>query len=191
MRGRILDVASDLLAAEGVAAVTTRRVAALAHTSPPAIYELFGHKAGLVRELFFEGFRRLGDVLDAVAVTADPVDDLTSTVLAFREFTLANPHLFQVMYSQPFDVHSPRPHERTLGDRTRMLLIDRVVRCIDGGRLVGDPTDVAHALLGLAIGLATQDVGGWLGSTEASRSRRWDLAVTAMIEGLAAPTVRA
>jgi hypothetical protein len=41
-----------------------RRLAALRspfrHTSVPAVYELFGDKAGLVREIFFEGFRRLG-----------------------------------------------------------------------------------------------------------------------------------
>ena len=44
---------------DGIAGFTTRRVAQEAETSTPAVYELFGDKAGLVREVFFEGFRLL------------------------------------------------------------------------------------------------------------------------------------
>ena len=49
----------DLLAEEGAAGLTARSLAARAETSAPALYELFGDKAGVVRELYFEGFRRL------------------------------------------------------------------------------------------------------------------------------------
>ena len=59
LRDQVLRTAVDMLATGGVAAFTTRRVAEGAATSVPAVYELFGDKAGLVREIFFEGFRTL------------------------------------------------------------------------------------------------------------------------------------
>ena len=185
LRRRILDTAIDVLAAEGITAVTTRRVAQQAGTSPPAIYELFDHKAGLVRELFFEGFRRLLAAFERLDTTGDPVADLAATGHAFRAFATANPHLFDVMYRRPFDELAPAPDERSLGDGTRELLVDRVGRGVAAGALAGDPTDIAHGLLGLLIGLATQENAGWLGSTPTSRQRRWTLALDAFLRGLA------
>jgi AcrR family transcriptional regulator len=60
LREHILQVAVAMLATGGVEGFTTRKLAERAQTSPPAVYELFGDKAGLVREVFFEGFRLLG-----------------------------------------------------------------------------------------------------------------------------------
>jgi AcrR family transcriptional regulator len=185
LRRRILDTAVGLLAAEGVAAVTTRRVAELAGTSPPAIYELFGHKAGLIRELFFEGFRRLLADFERLGTTGDPAADLVASVHTFRAFASGNPNLFHVMYNRPFDEFEPGRDERSLGDGTRRFVIDRVERCIEADVLAGDPTDIAHVLLGFVIGLATQENAGWLGSTTESRDRRWMLAVDAFLQGFA------
>ena len=67
LRDRVLRVAVALLASEGAAQLTTRRVAEQAETSTPAVYELFGDKAGLVREIFFEGFRMLRRRFDELA----------------------------------------------------------------------------------------------------------------------------
>ncbi len=60
LRDRVLDVAITTLGEEGIARFTTRRVAERAGTSVPAVYELFDDKAGLVRAMFFEGFRLSG-----------------------------------------------------------------------------------------------------------------------------------
>jgi AcrR family transcriptional regulator len=184
LRRRILDTAIDVLAAEGVTAVTTRRVADLAGTSPPAIYELFDHKAGLIRELFFEGFRRLLAAFERLDTTSDPVADLAAAVHAFRAFASGNPNLFNVMYNRPFGEFDPSRDERSLGDGTRQFVVDRVGRCVKAGVMAGDPTDIAHVLLGVAIGLAIQENAGWLGSTAESRDRRWMLAVDAFLQGL-------
>lgn len=72
LRDRLLEVAIATLSEEGIARFTTRRVAERAGTSVPAVYELFDDKAGLVRAMFFEGFRLLGGDLAKVPVTADP-----------------------------------------------------------------------------------------------------------------------
>jgi AcrR family transcriptional regulator len=57
----------------------------------PAVYELFGDKAGLVREIFFEGFRRLGAQLEQVPSSADPHADLMAAMAVFRAFVRARP----------------------------------------------------------------------------------------------------
>ena len=76
LRDRLLEVAIATLSEEGIARFTTRRVAERAGTSVPAVYELFDDKAGLVRAMFFEGFRLLAGELAQVPVTEDPVAEL-------------------------------------------------------------------------------------------------------------------
>jgi AcrR family transcriptional regulator len=186
LRQHLLDVAVELLAADGVSAITTRRVASRAETSAPAIFELFGDKAGLIRALFFEGFRRLLVHLDRLPPPNGDVDELVAAVNEFRSFTLENPRLFEVMYTKPFEMFAPGADERALGDACRTVLVDRAQRCVDRGHLSGDPVDIAHGLLALAIGLATQETAGWLGSTRAARDRRWAHAVGALLGGCAA-----
>jgi AcrR family transcriptional regulator len=183
LRQRLLDAAIGLLDREGVAAVTTRRVAALADATAPAIYELFDDKEGLVRAVFFEGFRRLGEALDQLPPPSGRGDDVMAAVAVFRTFTRENPALFDVMYSRPFADFSPTAEEQALGDSTRRAVVDRLRRCVEAGTLHGDPVDMGHAVLGLAIGLATQDVAGWLGSTEETRDRRWVDAAQALLTG--------
>ena len=64
---------------EGLSGFTTRRVANQAGTSVPAVYELFRDKSGLLRSVFFEGFRMLALRLLAVPETDDAVADVPSS----------------------------------------------------------------------------------------------------------------
>ena len=183
LKQRLLDVAMEILAADGVAGFTTRRVAEAAGTSAPAIYELFGDKAGFVRAIFFEGFRRLLVHFDKLSAPVGNSLDIVDAVEAFRQFTIENPRLFEVMYSKPFHEFSPGPDEQALGDATRNVLVDRIKSCIAAGEIAGDPTDIAHAVLALCIGLASQETGGWLGSEPEVRDRRWAHATESVLRG--------
>ena len=184
LREHIVQVAVAMLAVDGVGGLTARRVAEQAQTSPPAVYELFGDKAGLVREVFFEGFRLLGDHFARLRESDDPRADLLGAVQVLRTFVRDNPVLAQVMFSRPFADFDPGPAEREAGAATREFIVHRVRRCIDAGVIDGDQADIAHGLLALAQGLATQEAAGWLGSSRASVNRRWDLAVHALLAGL-------
>ena len=184
LREHIVQVAVAILAADGVGGFTTRKVAEQAQTSPPAVYELFGDKAGLVREVFFEGFRLLGDRFGRLRESDDPRADLLRTVQVFRIFVRANPVLAQVMFSRPFADFDPGPAELEAGAATREFIVHKVQRCIDAGIIDGDEADIAHGLLAMAQGLAMQEAAGWLGSSRASVNRRWDLAVNALLAGL-------
>ena len=184
LREQIVQVAVAMLAADGVGGFTTRKVAEQAQTSPPAVYELFGDKAGLIREVFFEGFRLLGGCFGRLRESDDPRADLLRAVQVFRAFASDNPVLTQVMFSRPFADFDPGPAEVEAGAATREFIVYRVRRCIHAGIIDGDPADIAHGLLALAQGLAMQEAAGWLGSSRASVNRRWNLAVHALLAGL-------
>jgi AcrR family transcriptional regulator len=184
LRDHVLRVAVATLASDGVAGFTTRRVAQEAATSPPAVYELFGDKAGLVREIFFEGFRLLRRRFDPLAETADARADLVRVIEALRAFIRVNPVLSELMFSRPFADFDPGPSGLEAGGAVRLFVVGRVRRCIDAGVLAGDETDIAHVLVSLTQGLAATEMAGWLGTSEASVARRWDVAIRAVLDGL-------
>jgi AcrR family transcriptional regulator len=185
LRDHVLRTAVATLAADGVAGFTARRVAEGASTSVPAVYELFGDKAGLVREVFFEGFRQLGREFTGLAPTDDPRADLTRTVAAFRSFVRSHPELGQVMFSRPFADFDPGPDEVRASASVREHLVGQVRRCVRAGLIAGNETDIAHVLLAVAQGLSVQETAGWLGSSRASMDRRWALAISSILDGLA------
>src|SRR2546421_5588071 len=173
-----------MLASDGTARFTTRRLAAEARTSTPAVYELFGDRAGLLREVFFEGFRLLGRQLDELEESHDPRADLLDVINVVRAFVSDNPVLSEVMFSRPFADFDPGPSELEAGSSVRELIVGRVRRCIDLGALAGDETDIAHVLFSLAQGLAAAEATGRLGTSQESIDRRWALALRAVLDGL-------
>jgi AcrR family transcriptional regulator len=184
LRDHVLRIAVALLASEGAAQLTTRKVAEQAQTSTPAVYELFGDKAGLVREIFFEGFRMLRRRFDELADSEDPRADLTHVLQTFRTFIRANPVLAELMFLRRFTDFDPGPDDAEAGVAVRTFIVGHVRRCIDAGALAGDATDIAHALISLVQGLAATEIAGWLGTSKASVERRWKLAIDAVLNGL-------
>jgi AcrR family transcriptional regulator len=185
LREHVRGVAVDLLARDGVAGFTTRRIAEQASTSTPAVYELFGDKRGLVREVFFEGFRLLREQLERSALKGEPRDALLSLVANYRAFMRENPVLAEVMFSRPFTDFEPQASELAAGGSVRSLIVGCVRRCIAAGEMAGDETDIAHVLVALVQGLASAEGSGRLGASRASIDRRWRLAIDATLAGFA------
>jgi AcrR family transcriptional regulator len=184
LRDHVVAVAVDVLAHEGVAGLTTREIAREAETSTPAVYELFGDKWGLVREVFFEGFRLLRRYLDALVDSGDPRADIVRLIEIYRRFIRENPGLAEIMFSRPFTDFDPRLSEQQASGSVRTVIVERVSRSIDEGQLRGNATDVAHALVALVQGLGAAENARRLGTTPESVERRWHLAVTAMLDGM-------
>jgi AcrR family transcriptional regulator len=184
LKQRLRDAAVEVLAREGPGGLTTRGVAGAAETSTPAVYELFGDKAGLVREVFFEGFRVLRRQLAATPETDDPIADLRALAVAYRAFINESPELSRVMFSRPFSDFDPGPSELEASGSVRILIVSRVQRCIDVGDIRGNATDVAHGLVALIQGLAEAEISRRLGTSRESVNRRWELAIDAMLAGL-------
>jgi AcrR family transcriptional regulator len=184
LRDHVLSVAIGLLARDGVAGFTARNVAHEAQTSTPAVYELFGDKGGLIRELFFEGFRRLRHHLETFVESEDPRADVVRLIALYREFIRENPVLSEVMFAHPFTDFEASRSELRAGASVRSFIVARVRRCIDAGLLHGDESDIALVLITLAQGLAVAENASRLGATKESIDRRWMLAVDAVLDGL-------
>jgi len=190
LRDRVVEAALDLLAESGAVGVTARSLAIRADTSPPAVYELFGDKAGVVRALYFEGFRRLSEALSGLRESEDAVADLWALAAAYRSFLRNNRDLAEVMFSRPFTDFAPGPDELAATTSVRVLVVDRIRRCIDARRLQGDETDIAHVFVSLVQGLAFAEAAGRLGTSTESVERRWRLGVAAVLSGVAVPPPR-
>jgi len=184
LRERGIATALAVLAEEGVAGLTTRNVAIRAEGSVPAVYEVFGDKAGLIREVFFEGFRMLGEALAALPPTDDPLAALEGLAEAYRGFVVANPVLAEVMFSRPFADFDPTTAEDKAGVEVRRIFVDHVQAAIDAGLIAGSSTDIALVFFGLLNGLAAAENARRLGSSKRSIDRRWKLGVTALFAGL-------
>src|ERR1700744_6101002 len=111
LKERLLRTAIAAVEADGLAGLTIRRVAGDAGTSAPALYELFGDRAGLVGEIFSEGFRHLAARLGETEEAAEPLPHTPAPLAAFRAFAAANPALAEVMFSRPFVDFDPGPDE--------------------------------------------------------------------------------
>jgi AcrR family transcriptional regulator len=173
-----------VLAEEGVAGLTTRTVARRAAASVPAVYEVFGDKAGLIRAVFFEGFRMLGDHLSNLPPAADPLDALRQLCESFRQFVLANPVLAQTMFSRPFVDFQPTAEDNKAGLAVSKIFVQHARSAVDAGLLEGDPADIAHLFFAFAEGLAAAQSANRLGGSKRSVDRRWRLGLDALIQGL-------
>ena len=185
LRDRVLSSALELLASVGVAGFTARGVARAAQTSTPAVYELFGDKRGLVRELYFAGFRALHARLDSLADSGDARADLVATLALYRAFIRENPVLAEVMLSRPFSDFDPSEDELEASGAVRALIVERVRRSVEAGVLGGEETDLSHAIVALVQGLALAENARRLGTSAKSIERRWRLAIDALLAGLA------
>src|SRR5688572_7662863 len=98
VRAAILDAASRLLVSEGPAALTVRRISGEVGCSTKVIYTIFGGKEGLGEALWREGFGRFERRLLAVPCQDDPLADLHAGLGAYRDYALAEPDYYRVMF---------------------------------------------------------------------------------------------
>ena len=186
VRVRLLEEAGRLLAEDGPEALSLRRLAAEVGTSTTAVYSLFGGKPELVREIHREAFRRFGARLAEVRRTDDPLRDLAELATAYRDYALANPHLYTVMFGRPVPDAELDPQDAAESDATFQPLLDIVRAAADAGLLVDVPAEtiatglwaVVHGLMSLELNCAvgpenysvviSSAMRGWLRDPNAS-----------------------
>jgi AcrR family transcriptional regulator len=183
LRLRLLDEGGRLLAQEGPAALTVRRLAERAGTSASAVYSLFGDKWGLVEEMFREGFRRFAKRIAELERTDDPLADLIALGTAFRANARANPHLYDLMFGHPFPQFQPGEEAGVMAMSTFGALVAALGRCVDTGLLDGDPLSLATIFYSLIHGLTSLELLGWLGPSKQADAA-WERAEMAMYRGL-------
>ena len=95
----LLSAAEDVLVRDGPSGLTVRAVAARAGIAPMGVYNRLGGKDGLVEALLIKGFDRLRATLES-GNEPDMLVRLRNSGLRYREFALANPHFYAIMFEQ-------------------------------------------------------------------------------------------
>jgi AcrR family transcriptional regulator len=160
----LVEAAARLLAEEGPAAFSTRRLAAAVGTSTMAVYTHFGGMDDLVRAMVHEGFARLHHRMSQVGATDDPVADVVTLGCAYRGNAVDHPHLYAVMFGgSSLGGFSLTDDDRQHGRYTLEVLVDAVSRCMAAGRFKeADAHLVAHQMWIALHGLVTLELGSYL-----------------------------
>ena len=162
---RLVDEAGRILAAEGVGALTLRKLAARSGTSTMAVYTLFGDKRGLLTAMHNEGFARLGVAMEEAAARSydDPLSALAALGMAYRATAIANPHLYNLMFGGAVPGFVPDPAGQAAADATFTPLVEAVQRCLDAKVLAGaDAQTIATYLWAVSHGVVSLAISGKL-----------------------------
>ena len=180
----LLEAAERTVEAEGLGALSVRRVANDVGTTTRAVYSLFGSKDGLVVALGARAFDLLGAAVAALPETDDPAEDLVQAGLVFRHFAREHPALFTVGVQRALPSRELWDRFRGAAVKALSTLHARLERLAAhdglGGRSVAEAAWQFHALCeGLAAAeLRDPDVGR-------DPERRWRAALDALVRGFA------
>ena len=152
VRDALIEAAARLLADEGSAALSTRRLAAEVGTSTMALYTHFGGMDGLRRAVREEGFARLSAFFDSVPVSRDPVADLAAQGWAYCFYAVANPRIYRAVFLEA----RVGSEDEAIGRAAVERPIATVSRCIEAGRfLPADPESLGIQLWVASHGMVT------------------------------------
>ena len=183
-RSELLAAAEGLLAEGGAEALSVRRLAEAAGTTPRAIYSLFGSKEGVLRALYRAAFHALSATLDALPPSGDPEDDLVAAgAVAFRSWARAHPELFRLAFEAAATPVMADDVESGVEAFGRMLA--RVQRCVDTGLLAdGSQIEVGLSFHAMCEGLASLEARGRFPLLAGRDSQAmWDSALRAVVRG--------
>ena len=173
-REAILRAAIDILQREGAGALTVRSVASAAGCSTTGVYTWFGGKNGLVDAIFVDGFHRFGDAVAVDGSAApNPLDSLRAQAHAYRNWALANPTHYMVMFGRAVPDYEPTEEAVLASYATFEPLVASTTAAIAAGWLVGEPFDVARHLWACIHGYVSLEVADMDMATSLEQRGLW------------------
>jgi len=177
----LVDAALALLEEAGLSALTVRAVATRAGVAPMGVYSRFGNKDGLLEALFVHGFDTLQIAIETPS-DANPLRRLSIGCLGYRQFAIANPQLYHLMFEQMMLLELS-PESREAAKRSFMILVDRVQDAMNSGDLTnGDSTEVAQELWSAMHGAVGLEIAGVHFAQD--RAANFTAMINALIRGL-------
>lgn len=162
-----LAAAREVLRRDGMDAVTLRGIAKQGRFTNPALYRHYPSKQALLEALIAEVYSDFRRTIELAAVGSTPEEALTGGLRGFREFAIADPNGFELLFLQPrskqLDVW---PHDHHSGSPSRgfTLLVNGVSAVIGTSRPDLDPVFAALTCHAHALGLISLYRGGRFGS---------------------------
>jgi AcrR family transcriptional regulator len=143
VEGALLEAAERILAEEGPAALTVRKVASCAGIAPMGVYNRFEGKQGLLEALFVRGFQGLHASIGA-ATGADARARLRDAALRYRQYAVTHPQHYALMFERMHEVApSEEATQHALAAFQQLVVMVAAVR-EQGPFGVGDDVDVAQ-----------------------------------------------
>src|SRR5215469_3488101 len=102
VREEIKAHAWDQVAAAGAAALSLNAIARQMGISGPALYRYFRNRDDLITELVLDAYRDLSATVQAATTPGDPpAAQLAAGAVAMRQWALAAPHRYLLIYGTP------------------------------------------------------------------------------------------
>lgn len=152
----LLTAAEAVLDREGAAGVTVRAVAREAGVAPMGVYNRFDSKEGLLAAL---AIRALDELDAAITVPADeaPVDRFRAACLGYREFALAHPARYALIFTAGSPLEAVDSPAALRGRAVFGMLIDLVAGV---AAATADATESAQAVWSSVHGAVTLELAG-------------------------------
>lgn len=142
-REAIAKAARDILVAEGLHAVSLRRVAASLGVTAPALYAHVIDKRDLLQGIVEREIDCLMERFDE-ARSASAIDRLRTMAIAYIDYGLQNPDLFRAMFLfRPELTAEPRDDQPALGSKIHDAFLAVVRQAQSAGDLAGGDAELA------------------------------------------------
>lgn len=164
LREALLSASLQLIEAEGIGAVSLRRVAREAGVSPGAPYHHFPDRASLLAALSAQGYQLLaGELAAARDAASTPVQALTSLLRAYVTFAQRHPAYFRIMFRPELSEPQKHPDAKAAEEAAEAILDETVADCVRAGVIPAHQADaLALAAWSLGHGLASLWLDGEL-----------------------------
>jgi AcrR family transcriptional regulator len=181
----VIDAARQLLASEGLEALSLRGVAARMGVTAPALYAHVDDKLDLMRKIGEDGFESLIRGFAPIS-SADPLEEIRQIARVYLRFARSNPQQFRVMFLFPAPVvGAPAPDSLLKSARAYAIATDAVSRAIEAGALRPEDPQLAMLTIWSAVHGVTMMLvsGGNFG--RAVEDRLMESVVDNLLRGLA------
>jgi AcrR family transcriptional regulator len=164
LRDALLRASLELIEAEGIGAVSLRRVAREAGVSPGAPYHHFPDRAALLAALAAQGYQKLArELAQARAAATTPIQALTALIRAYVTFAQRNPAYFRLMFRPELSEPQKHPDAKAAEDAASAVLEETVADCVHAGVIPASQADtLALTAWSLGHGLASLWLDGEL-----------------------------
>lgn len=127
----------------GNAGLGMRAIARELDLTPGALYRYFDGRDDLLTALIADGFHALADSMQVAVVTApdspanSPGSRLRAAAMGYRDWAIANPHWFGLLFGPPIPGYAAPPDGPTnVGmDRVGAIFLEPLAQCFLDGRL--------------------------------------------------------
>ena len=142
-----------------MASPSKRLAARPAGTTTMALYTGFGSRDGLLDVVYAHGFEQLRARMEPAALVSDPAAAVLQLLDAYRDFALANPGLYGLLFERILPGFDPNPDARSTALTTTFgLLTAQTARLLGPDATSDEARRLAHTLWALTHGLVSLEL---------------------------------